>query len=216
MDRALDGQPATGHRIAVFDLDGTLTRHDTMWMFFRHVSASLPDYCIRLLRAVPAMVAFAAGAVSAEGCKSRLLDIFLGGKSGDEIRKLAASFVRVIDDDLRPFASEYLSALRRSGRSLWLCSASVDIWVQPWASVHGFDKVLCSEMRFAGGRCQIVTPNCKGDEKVARIEAALPDGRKHCFIEAYGNSAADMPMLSFADAGHYKPDFGALVAGFTS
>lgn len=198
-------------RIAVFDLDGTLTVHDTMWLFFRHVSASKIDFCLKIIRLLPALAAYSVGKVSAGDCKLKLCDVFLGGMPGSEVERLAESFGKKIDSDLRPFAREYISMLREGGYSIWLCTASANIWVGEWACKFGFDKVLCTEFGLdERGKYVALSPNCKGEQKRIRIEESLPAERNFCFIKAFGNSDDDEAMLRYADESHYKPNFSRL------
>ena len=52
---------------------------------------------------------------------------------------------------------------------------------------------------------RLLTPNCRGKEKVARIRAAV-DLSGYSRIFAYGNSGGDREMLSIADEAVYKWD----------
>ena len=45
------------------------------------------------------------------------------------------------------------------------------------------------------------TPNCKGEEKVVRLRKRFPS-LADTLIEAWGDSADDIPMLTQADVAH--------------
>ena len=95
-----------------------------------------------------------------------------------------------------------LAAHRAAGDRCVLVSASLDLWLQPWAQRHGFAAVLCSQLAAdADGRAsgRLAGANCFGAEKVRRLEAWLAGTRPR--LVAYGDSRGDLPLLDFADEG---------------
>jgi phosphatidylglycerophosphatase C len=97
-----------------------------------------------------------------------------------------------------------LHAHQEAGDTCVLVSASLDVYLQPWADQQGIDAVLCSgleinpQQRVTG---RLTPANCYGPEKARRIRAWL-DGRQPSHITAYGDSRGDEEMFALADTVH--------------
>ena len=188
--------------IACFDLDGTISHHDTLFpLVMRHL-AQKPLRLLRLLGVVPAVLRFAfdrdRGAL-----KHSLLRRTMRGTLRGELRPLCEKFVA---DTIRHhcFAAA-LATIRRhreAGHYLVLMSASVDFYVPEFGRQLGFDRVICTGVRFEGERLDgsLTTANRRGEEK-ARCFAALVAERKDLDTFAYGNAASDLPHLRLARHG---------------
>ena len=196
----------SGPPLALFDFDGTLTTADTMFAFVRHVVGG-PRFALGLLWLAPGLVAHKLGLIPADKAKITLLRHFLGGRPATELEAAAARWsATALPALLRPDGLRRLAALRAEGAELFLVSASLDLWLRPFAEAQGM-TLLCTEAeidaegRFTGG---LASPNCNGDEKARRVTAATPlEGRAR--IEAYGDTTGDAAMLSLADRAFYKP-----------
>jgi phosphatidylglycerophosphatase C len=90
-------------------------------------------------------------------------------------------------------------------------SASLDVYVEPWAQAQGFDAILSSVLAVEDGVVtgRLFEGNCYGVEKVRRIRSWLNDRRPEQ-IWAYGDSRGDREMLALADVAHYR---GRLLKG---
>src|SRR5262245_17081124 len=115
--------------IAIFDLDGTITRHDTLFpLVLRHL-ARRPWQLLRLLAMLPAAVRFAFDRDRGE-IKQTLLRLTMRGTPRAEVDALARDFVR--DKIARGCFHDALATIRRhreGGHYLVLMSASVDFYV---------------------------------------------------------------------------------------
>lgn len=197
-------------RLAVFDLDGTLTRHDTMFLFLRYVSGSWLNYVLRMFVALPVLAAYALGLRSGSVCKLDLLNRFLQSIEPCDLAEKCAGFVGCIDRDLRPAAASMIKCLKDEGFTTVLCSASPSLWLKPWGRAAGFDYVVCTELeRNVAGKFLYRTPNCKGDEKVRRLQALF--GSRLTIDMAFGDSSDDRPMLAIARKAYMNPDFRMLL-----
>ncbi len=191
--------------LALFDIDGTLTTRDTMFVFVQHALGP-----VRLLFGLvwlsPMLVAMKLGLVANDRAKVLFLKHFFGGRSRDELMAWGTSFITEIEGLLRPTGRQRLQQHRDQGDTVLLVSASLDLWMQPWAESLGL-TLLCTRgafddsSRFTG---DLETPNCHGPEKVVRVRATLdPDAFDR--IVAYGDSSGDTEMLELAHEGHFKP-----------
>lgn len=94
--------------------------------------------------------------------------------------------------------------LRAEGYQIAIVSASISLWIIPWAEKHGIDVVIATEAEIDYKNHQLTgrfsTPNCFGDEKVKRIREFFPDIDKLHSV-AFSDSRSDIPMLHIATHG---------------
>jgi len=196
-----DTQPP---QLAVFDLDGTLTRHDTLLPYVWGFLVSKKPWRIPLLLGVvPAIVGFLFRRVDAGGVKESFIKATLSGSPRSEINAWTAHFVpRLIARGMYAKALEQIAEHRQRGDYLVLMSASTDIYVPAIARALGFTETICTGVRWDGERLngELATPNRKGAEK-ARCFTALRERHPRHTTVAYGNAASDLPHLRLADQG---------------
>jgi phosphatidylglycerophosphatase C len=188
--------------IAVFDLDGTITRRDTLFPLVLHELARRPLHLLRLLAVLPAVVRFVFDRDRGL-LKQALLRHTLRGMRRAEIEVAAREFVS--ESLARRCFRDALAAIRRhkdAGHFLVLMSASVDFYVPEFGRALGFDHVISTGVAWNGDRLDgtLTTPNRRGDEK-ARCLRELSATREDSDIFAYGNSSSDLPHLSIARHG---------------
>jgi HAD superfamily hydrolase (TIGR01490 family) len=188
--------------IACFDLDGTITRRDTLFPLVLRLLARRPLRLLRLLGVIPAAARFAVDRDRA-ALKQSLLRRTLRGMQRDDLAAFSAAFVR--DTIERRCFREALDAIRRhreAGHYLVLMSASVDFYVPEFGRQLGFDQVISTGVRFDGDRLEgtLTTANRRGEEK-ARCFRALLAERGDTETFAYGNSDSDLPHLKLARHG---------------
>ena len=93
------------------------------------------------------------------------------------------------------------------GDTVYVISASLPEWVEPWCRQLGVNAVLVTEIEVNDqGRItgRFKTKNCFGQEKVDRLLKVEPE-RDTYVLHAYGDSRGDLELLAFADqATHVK------------
>jgi HAD superfamily hydrolase (TIGR01490 family) len=188
--------------LAVFDLDGTISHHDTLFPLVLRWLVRRPWRLLRLLGLCPGVVRFAfdrdRGAL-----KQSLLRATLRGAPR---AALAAHCERFVTDTIaRGCFGEALATIRRhreAGHFLVLMSASVDFYVPEFGRQLGFDRVLSTGVAWNGDRLDgtLTTPNLRDAEKARRFEALVAElADSETF--AYGNSHSDLPHLRLARHG---------------
>jgi len=194
--------PAVGVRsLAIFDLDGTITRHDTLFPYVHHFLHRHPLRAPGALRVLPALVRFATGNLDHGGLKATFIRGTLGGCTRAQIDAWTARFVpRLIARGLFADARSAIDRHRGAGDTLVLMSASVDLYVPTIARALGFSECICTAVRWHGDRLDgaLASPNRRGPEK-ARCLAALRARFPQMPIVAYGNAASDLEHLRLAD-----------------
>jgi len=190
-----------GPRIAVFDLDNTITRGDSLPRFLRFALKLRPGRWTRL-PLLPFALARYALTRNRAALKGALLHATVGGLSRAEAGVLVDGFLAGLPNSaLRPDALRTIDQHRQRGDRLLLLSASPDLYVEPLGRRLGFSQVLASKVQWRADRLDghFAGPNLRGVEKLRAIEA-LRAANPGCFISAYGDARADLEHLRVVDA----------------
>jgi len=189
--------------LALFDLDGTITRRDTLLPYVVGFLLRRPQRLPRLWRVLPASMRFLLRRADRGELKSALLRAALGGCGRAELDAWTAQFVTgLVRQGLFGDARAAIAAHRRQGDTLALLSASIDLYVPAIGKALGFAEVLCTGVEWSGERLvgRLTTPNRRGVEKV-RCLAELRARHPQLPITAYGNTLSDLAHLALADRG---------------
>ena len=186
--------------LAAFDVDHTLTRRDCVLPFMRLV-ATTPTVAATLLGHAPQLIGVAVGCVERDVVKASLVRSIFSGKT---VCAVAAKGQLHADDTfarwLRPDTLARLRWHQAEGHTTALVSASLGPYLHPLGRLLGVDHVLCTELEHDDTTGELtgrfVGMNCRGPEKVARLEAL---GARPAEVWAYGDSAGDREMLVWAD-----------------
>jgi HAD superfamily hydrolase (TIGR01490 family) len=191
-------------RLVLFDFDGTLTTRDSLMPFLRHVVGT-PRFVAGIAALSAPLLSYALGYTANDVAKQRVLAHFLGGRERSAIEAAGRDFARhQLAGLIRATTLTALQAHQQAGDTCVLVSASLDIYLQPWADQHGLAAVLCTSLEIdpqqrVTGR--LVPANCYGPEKARRIREWLA-GRRPSHITAYGDSRGDDAMFALADTVH--------------
>lgn len=189
--------------VAAFDVDGTLTRGDSLLPFLASVVGP-SRLAIALCRAT-VRVAARPWSAGRESAKSALITAVLSGRPRDELVDHGSRFARsLLDRRPLPDGIEALRAHQRAGHLTVLISASPDLYVAPLGVLLGADATLATRLAFdehdaATGR--LAGPNLRGNNKIEALRTwmrsrDLPVNRTTLF--AYGNSSGDDELLAAA------------------
>ena len=195
--RGVDGPgPRRGRPAAVWDLDGTLTRTDTLLPFLRRVAGTAA--VVRALAVAASRDLPRHGRRSA--AKALVLQQLLGGRDLAAVDHVARDYARRVRERLRADSMRLWSWHRDSGHRLVIASASPGIYVHHVGRLLGADEVICTEMAVVNGRLTgaLKGGNCRGREKARRVLEHLRE-RPASQVWAYANGVADRPLLEIAD-----------------
>jgi len=188
--------------VALFDLDGTLTRRDTLLPFLAGYAVRHPARLLRLWRLAPALIDYWLRDRDRGRLKSRAIRAVMGGDRRELIEAWAEPFVRSLGPHhrFRAAALATVEAHRAAGDHLVLLSASPDLYVPRIGRLLGFERTLCTELLWRGDRLDggLKTPNRRGEEKLRCLES-LRSQYPGAPIVAYGNSDSDLVHMSRAD-----------------
>jgi phosphatidylglycerophosphatase C len=191
--------------VAVFDFDGTLTTRDSFFPFLR-MAVGRSRFYFGLLMVSGILAAYAVGLMKNWRAKEAVVKHFIGGWPAAKLQPLGETFAQQhIAKLLRPEAIARLHWHQSQGHQTILVSASMEIYLFPWAKAMGFDRVIGTQLETVDG---IITGrfqgrNCYGPEKVDRLQAVLGDLSQYC-IYAYGDSKGDRELLAAAAYPYYR------------
>lgn len=196
----------TGLVVAVFDFDGTLTKRDTLLPFLRFITSSL-YFSFRMVSLLPVIAAYFIGLIQNNNAKQKLLFLFLAEKEFNDLRRKAEFFAESrLPKLVRPQALQRLLWHRNQGHRCIVLSASLELYLQPWAVRIGGVEAIGTQLEITSAGFltgKLLGDNCYGKEKLRRLEAVLGPLNQY-IIYAYGDSFGDRELLSMADYAYYR------------
>lgn len=206
------------HRLAIYDMDRTITFSGTYTGFLVHVARHMAPWRLILLPLVPVMMlAYVVKLISRQKLKEINQALLIGdnvprAKLMPHVESYAA---RVVATNVRAGALAQIAQDRADGYQLVLATASYRLYVTPIAQRLGFDVVIATDhlnQDLPYVRAKIAGENCYDTGKLRMIKAwmaAAAIDRTQAYIRAYSDHVSDAPMLDFADvaiaANPHKP-----------
>jgi len=192
--------------VAAFDFDGTLTRRETLLPFLLYTLGAVRVARDALVLS-PTLMGYALNMVPNDVAKQRVFVRCLGGFRMDELRRHGERFAaEKLPRLMRKEALQRLAWHKKQGHRCVAISASMELYVRPWAISAGFDDVLATQLEeLADGTTsgRIEGENCFGFEKVRRLQELLGE-RDGYTLYVYGDSRGDRELLKLADHGFYR------------
>ena len=192
--------------VAAFDFDGTLTYRDALLPFLISVAGPVQTFG-KLLLQTPSMLGFVCGCVSRQHAKEEILKSIVGGMPVDALRQQGEHYAAgAVNKLVKPEGLKRLHWHQSQGHRCILISATLDVFLDPWAKREGFQDLICSRIAVNGNdrvTGKLVGLNCWGPEKVRRLVELI--GPKDSFtLYAYGDSRGDKDLLQLADYPFYR------------
>jgi len=208
----------TKTRLAIYDMDRTITVRGTYTPFLIHVAWRMAPWRLVLTPLVLlAMAAYVLRLIP----RARLKEINQHLMIGDRVpRTRLAPHIesyadRVMTYNMRAGAVEQIARDRADGCRLVLATASYRLYVDAIARRLGFDDVIATDhmgQDLDYVRARIAGENCYDVAKLGMIRAWMSRHgieRSAAYIRAYSDHVSDAPMLEFADeafaANPHKP-----------
>lgn len=190
--------------LALFDFDGTITFSDTFTPFL-YFASSRGHIVRQYIRLAPKILEYKLGLLPATEMRALAAGAALGGRPETELRKLGAAYAEeVLPGRVRPHALERIRWHQQRGDRVVVVSASLEVYLRPWAEVLALD-VIATEL---GVEADVITGgysggDCTGLEKARRVEARyrLSDFSN---VFAYGDTSEDAALLSLANERFFR------------
>ncbi|GEN68494.1 HAD-IB family hydrolase [Chryseobacterium sp. WG14] len=190
-------------KLYCFDFDGTLTYKDTMFMYLKFYDST--KYRIQFLKHVPLFILLKLKLAETEKVKKSFIGSILKGQTQEKIEmKSKQFFEHHYPQIVRENALDFIKNIDRNNIQSLLVTASLDIWVKPFAEELKM-QLVSTRAEFKNGvfTGNFIGKNCNGKEKLVRIKEEINDSRYDKII-AFGDTSGDRPMLKWANEGHYQ------------
>jgi HAD superfamily hydrolase (TIGR01490 family) len=195
-------------KLAVYDLDRTITRAGTYTPFLIHWAQSQAPWRLAFApAAVAVMGAYAAKRISRKRLKEIMQTLLMGGATDE--RRLApmvdAFADRMVSEGIYPEAKAVIAADRAEGRRIILATAAHEFYAAAIAARLGFDDVVATRSaRDEAGAllASIEGENCYGPAKLAMLKAYMDDAgidRTAAHVRFYSDHVSDLPVFEWAD-----------------
>jgi len=193
--------------VAAFDFDGTITTRDTLLSFLFFV-AGKKTTIRKLLKLTPNFILYLFKQSSRQHIKELILTNFFAGMPINQMSELGEAFAKsnAMKKLIRPDAKKKLEWHRRQKHLCILISASIDVYLEPWSILAGFDDLLCSKLEVDSAdnvTGKLIGANCWGPQKKLLLDKLLGP-RENYILYAYGDSRGDKEMLAHADHAFYR------------
>ena len=198
------------HRLAIYDMDKTITRRATYNYFLWHMMWATAPWRVVLSPMIGvALALYSLKIWDRARLKSFSQSVLIGRKVHPDAiaRHLDRHADLVLGRNVYPEARARIEAERGQGFTLILATASYRLYVEAIAAKLGFDHVIATELETdeAGRiRSRILGENCYDYAKLARVQVWMEGqglSRAECFIRGYSDHYSDAPLLGFADEG---------------
>jgi phosphatidylglycerophosphatase C len=190
-------------KLYCFDFDGTITYKDTMFMYLKFYDPA--RYHMQFLRHVPLFILLKLKLAETEKVKKSFIGSILKGQSKEKIEKKAQQFFEHhYPKIVRENALDFIKNIDRTHTQSLLVTASLDIWVKPFADKLQM-QLVSTRAEFKNGifTGNFIGRNCNGNEKLERIKEEISN-TKYDKIIAFGDTSGDRQMLKWANEGHYQ------------
>jgi len=194
-------------RIAIYDLDRTITRWPTYSHFLLRSAWRIAPHRVLLTPLVPPlMLLYRLKLFGRDRLKTLMWALLLGSADPDRLNAAVADFVDfTLRRNIRAGAPLQISRDRDCGAMLVLASAAHEIYARPIAEALGFDEVIATRVAVAeNGRIGpgLVDGNVYGEAKLAALTRFLDEQsieRTRAVISFYSDSASDRSVFWWCD-----------------
>jgi phosphatidylglycerophosphatase C len=200
--------PGTAIRtVAAFDLDGTLTRHDTLLPFLSATAGPVALAKGLIAVGIPLTQAVLVDSNRRRGdMKSLVLERVLGGSQLADLRVAGQRYAhKLLAGGLRDSTLALWREHVDAGHELVIVSASLELYVHPLAVLLGGTAGLGTRLQVRPDGSvsgEIDGENCRGPEKVRRLDEWLRESGSadpgSVEVFAYGDSSGDDDLLARA------------------
>lgn len=188
-------------KLALFDVDFTLTGKETLIAFYAYLTKKNPSLLLHLPKALLSGALFKLGVQKEKATKEMFLT-FLKGTPKTDLEKLVDGFMK---DSLKSFIYEdglqKVKELKKKGYVIILTSASPEFYISKLKEIFDADHVMGTRFEIKDGYFtgKMIGENNKGEEKVRRLYELLPESMIN-WKESYmfSDSMSDEPLLRLA------------------
>ncbi len=195
-------------RIAIYDMDKTVTRRATYNGFLLHMALRRAPWRLALLPILPfGLMLYFVKFWDRRRLKEFSQILFIGRRvHRDEFTNhLKTHADLVLDKNVYPQLHERVAEEKAAGYMHVMATASYRLYVDGISDKLGFNVVIATDLATDDSGhvlAQIDGDNCYDSAKLDKVKqwmAGLGMRREDCYIRAYSDHVSDAPLLSYAD-----------------
>jgi HAD superfamily hydrolase (TIGR01490 family) len=187
-------------KLAIFDVDYTLTSKETLGEFLKFMIKKDPGLFLHVPKSLGAAFLYAIGVFSAQKAKEHFL-AFVDGIEEEKLQELVKEFyetslINIFYSD----AIDMIRKLKAEGCKVILISASAEFYLNELYGIEEVDKIIGTKFKVVNGKQTRIIDgeNCKGDAKVVRLMEYLKEEKMDVdFKNSYmfSDSLSDSPLF---------------------
>lgn len=188
-------------KLAIFDVDYTLTKRETLVEFYLFMMKKNPKLLKYLPKSLFSSMFYFFNIHDASTVK-KIFIRFIDGIEENEMKKIVEEFYKKrLSKILYKDAIDMIKKMKMQGYKIYLISASAEFYLNELYNIKEVDKVIGTRFTTENGlhRNKITGENCKGEEKVKRLEEVLKEEKIEVdFEESYmfSDSLSDLPLFN--------------------
>lgn len=192
-------------RLAVFDLDGTITKKDTYLEFIKYVKGKTFFY-FGIILLSPYIVLFYLGLYNNNKLKELFFKFFFKSLKAEYLEEKGKIFsTQKIPMLSYKGATEVLKWHKKQNHDVLILSASADIWLKEWCLLNNYE-LICTKFEklnnnFTG---RIDGNNCFGIQKKNLLTEYLKN-KSYNYLYGYGDSKSDLHYLNMVNEPYLMP-----------
>ncbi|GAA0121432.1 HAD-IB family hydrolase [Clostridium faecium] len=188
-------------RLAIFDIDYTLTKRETLFELYIFMLKKNPRLIKHAPRNIVSTLLYILKLRDASKAKETFIR-FIDGIKEDEMREIVKDFYeKKLSKIFYEDAINMMRKLKKEGCKIYLISASAEFYLQELYNIKEVDKIIGTRFKVENSihRPIIEGKNCKGEEKVIRLmEEIKKDNIEVDFKNSYmfSDSLSDLPLFN--------------------
>lgn len=188
-------------KLAIFDVDFTLTKRETLVEFYFFMMKKNPKLIRYLPKSIFSSVFYVLKIHDASKLKKTFIR-FIDGIEENEMKKIVKEFYeKRLSKILYKDAIDTIKKMKAQGYKIYLISASAEFYLSELYNIGEVDKVIGTRFTLENGlhRNEIFGENCKGEEKVKRLKEVLKNENIQVDFEnsyMFSDSLSDLPLFN--------------------
>lgn len=187
-------------KLAIFDIDYTITRKETLMEFYKYIITQDIKNIRFLPRALFSGLMYSIKVYD----EKRVKEAFLKFIENIDEKELAILTKKFYDERLSSIlysdAIKMIKDLKAKGYMVILISASPEFYIKEFYAIKEVDLIIGTKFKFEKGKFirQMDGKNCKGEEKVVRLNKVLKEKNINVDFEnsyMFSDSLSDKPLL---------------------
>ena len=194
--------PDRQHKIwCFFDLDGTLINKDSYLPFLFEWKFNNPKRILPLFALPAKCLHYLAKGRDRSYLKEAFLTAFMKRAKRSDVELFIGHFwSRFLKKHQNEAIVNHLKWHSENGHAVHIVTGSFDFYADYLKEIWPVQSIIATRAEWIGNKLsgKIIGKNCKGKEKVFRIEKELGINLKNVEYYAYTDSYSDIPLLRYA------------------